>query len=57
VKLVVHEPIDTTALADADPREFGERVRQIIAPVAESDAGVAPPDHAPSNAVEAFRRA
>jgi 1-acyl-sn-glycerol-3-phosphate acyltransferase len=57
VKLVVHEPIDTTLLADADPREFAERVRQIIAPVAESDTGVAPPDHAPSNAVEAFRRA
>jgi len=57
VKLVVHEPIDTTILADADPREFAERVRQIIAPAAESDTGVAPPDHARSNAVEAFRRA
>ena len=57
VKLVVHEPIDTAALADADPREFAERVRQIIAPSAESDVGVAPPDHARSNAVEAFRRA
>ena len=57
MKLVVHEPIDTTALADADPREFAERVRQIIAPVAESDIGVGPPDHAPSSAVEAFRRA
>ena len=38
-------------------REFAERVRQIIAPVAESDVSVAPPDHAPSNAVEALRRA
>ena len=57
VKLVVHEPFDTAALADADRREFAERVRQIIAPVAESDVSVAPPDHAPSNAVEALRRA
>jgi 1-acyl-sn-glycerol-3-phosphate acyltransferase len=44
VKLVVHEPIDTTSLAGTDPREFAERVRQIIAPAAESDVGVAPPD-------------
>jgi 1-acyl-sn-glycerol-3-phosphate acyltransferase len=45
VKLVVHEPIDTKGLADTDPREFAERVRQIIAPAAESDVGVAPPDN------------
>jgi hypothetical protein len=32
VRLTLHAPIDTTGLADADPREFGERVRQIIAP-------------------------
>jgi len=44
VKLVVHEPIDTTSLAGSDPRQFAERVRQIIAPAAESDAEVAPPD-------------
>ena len=57
VRLVVHEPIDTTSRAEADPREFAERVRQIIAPAAESDVDVAPPDRAPSSAVEAFRRA
>jgi 1-acyl-sn-glycerol-3-phosphate acyltransferase len=57
VKLVVHDPIDTEGMADADPREFAERVRRIIAPMAESDAEVAPPDRAPSSAVEALRRA
>jgi len=44
VKLVVHDPIDTRGLAGADPKEFGERVRRIIAPDAESDLSVAPPD-------------
>ncbi|MBI3049898.1 MAG: 1-acyl-sn-glycerol-3-phosphate acyltransferase [Acidobacteria bacterium] len=38
VRLVVHEPIDTSALVGSDPKAFGERVRQIIAPDAESDA-------------------
>jgi 1-acyl-sn-glycerol-3-phosphate acyltransferase len=57
VKLVVHDPIDTEGMADADPREFAERVRRIIAPMAESDVEVAPPDRAPSSAVEALRRA
>jgi len=37
VRLVVHEPIDTSALAGTDRKTFGERVRQIIAPAAESD--------------------
>jgi 1-acyl-sn-glycerol-3-phosphate acyltransferase len=37
VRLVVHDPIDTSALSGADPRAFGERVRQVIAPDAESD--------------------
>jgi 1-acyl-sn-glycerol-3-phosphate acyltransferase len=37
VRLIVHEPIDTRELADADPREFGERVRRIIAASAEAD--------------------
>jgi 1-acyl-sn-glycerol-3-phosphate acyltransferase len=37
VRLVVHDPIDTSALADTDRKEFGERVRQVIAPDAESD--------------------
>ena len=44
VRLVVHAPIDTRGLAGADPREFGERVRRIIAPDAESDLGSASPD-------------
>jgi 1-acyl-sn-glycerol-3-phosphate acyltransferase len=37
VSLVVHEPIDTTGISGADAKEFGERVRQIIRPDAESD--------------------
>jgi hypothetical protein len=40
VKLIVHEPIDTTGLAGADPRTakaFAARVRTVIAPDAESD--------------------
>ena len=44
VGLVVHEPIDTRGMAGSDAKEFGERVRRIIAPDAESDAGSAPPD-------------
>ncbi len=44
VRLVVHEPIDTADLSGTDPREFAERVRQIIAPEAESDVHVSPPD-------------
>lgn len=39
VRLVVHDPIDTSALAGTDPKAFGERVRQVIAPIAESDVG------------------
>ena len=37
VRLVVHEPIDTRGLEEMDAREFGERIRQVIAPDAESD--------------------
>jgi 1-acyl-sn-glycerol-3-phosphate acyltransferase len=37
VTLVVHDPIETTALAGTDPKAFGERVRQIVSPDAESD--------------------
>jgi 1-acyl-sn-glycerol-3-phosphate acyltransferase len=40
VKLIVHEPIDTHGLTDADPaaaRAFAARVRDVIAPDAESD--------------------
>jgi 1-acyl-sn-glycerol-3-phosphate acyltransferase len=44
VRLVVHDPIDTRPLSGIDPKEFGERVRRIIAPDAESDLGAAPPD-------------
>jgi 1-acyl-sn-glycerol-3-phosphate acyltransferase len=44
VRLVVHDPIETAGLTDADPRAFAERIRGIIAPAAESDVHVAPPD-------------
>ena len=44
VTLVVHPPIDTTGMSSRDAREFAELVRQIIAPDAESDVGVRPPD-------------
>jgi len=40
VRLIVHEPIDTTGLAGADARTakaFAARVRNVIAPDAESD--------------------
>lgn len=37
VRLVVHDPIDTNGLSGTDPKAFGERVRQIIAPPAESE--------------------
>jgi 1-acyl-sn-glycerol-3-phosphate acyltransferase len=37
VKLVVHDPVDTTGLADADARVFAERVRELVAPAAESE--------------------
>jgi 1-acyl-sn-glycerol-3-phosphate acyltransferase len=40
VRLVVHAPIDTSALAGTDPRTFGERVRHVIAPEAEADVVV-----------------
>ena len=44
VSLIVHEPIDTQGMAGSDAKEFGERVRRIIAPDAESDLGAEPPD-------------
>ena len=37
VRLVVHDPIDTSGLSGTDPKALGERVRRIIAPDAESD--------------------
>ena len=37
VRLVVHDPIDMSELSGTDPKAFAERVRQIIAPDAESD--------------------
>jgi 1-acyl-sn-glycerol-3-phosphate acyltransferase len=37
VRLVVHDPIDTRGLEDADPRAFAERVRAVLAPAAETD--------------------
>jgi 1-acyl-sn-glycerol-3-phosphate acyltransferase len=44
VRLVVHDPIDTRELAGLDPKEFGDRVRRVIAPDAESDLDAVPPD-------------
>jgi 1-acyl-sn-glycerol-3-phosphate acyltransferase len=44
VRLIVHAPIDTHGLAGSDAKEFGERVRRIIAPDAEADLGSMPPD-------------
>ena len=44
VRLVVHDPIETMGLAGLDAKEFGERVRRVIAPDAESDVDGAPPD-------------
>jgi len=44
VRLIVHEPVDTTGLAGADPRAaraFAARVRDVIAPQAESDVAQA----------------
>ena len=37
VRLVVHDPIETSGLEGSDPRAFAERVRQIIHPDAEAD--------------------
>jgi len=44
VRLVIHDPIDTRGLDGEEPKEFGERVRRVIVPEAESDLGAAPPD-------------
>jgi 1-acyl-sn-glycerol-3-phosphate acyltransferase len=40
VRLVVHAPIDTSGLAGTDPKEFAERIRQVIQSDAESDCGL-----------------
>ena len=37
VRLLVHEPIVTGGMSGGDAREFGERVRRILAPAAEAD--------------------
>jgi len=37
VTLVVHPPIDTTGMAADEPKAFGERVRDVVRPVAERD--------------------
>lgn len=50
VRLVVHEPIDTSGLAGSDPRAFAERVRGVIQGVAESDLHVLAPDVPPTSA-------
>jgi len=41
VRLIIHEPIDTRGMAGSDPRVFGERVRDVLRPEAETDATVA----------------
>jgi len=46
VRLVVHEPIDTSGLSARDSKVFGERVRQIVRPDAESDVEHAVPTRA-----------
>jgi 1-acyl-sn-glycerol-3-phosphate acyltransferase len=57
VRLVVHPPIDTTGLSAHDAREFAERVRQTLAPDAESDRDVMPPDAQGAGAVDSAERA
>ena len=44
VRVVVHPPIDTTSLEGGDTRGLAARVRAILAPDAEADLDVAPPD-------------
>jgi 1-acyl-sn-glycerol-3-phosphate acyltransferase len=44
VRLIVHPPIDTRGLETTDAKEFGERVRRVIAPDAEADLDRVPPD-------------
>jgi 1-acyl-sn-glycerol-3-phosphate acyltransferase len=39
VRLVVHEPIDTTGDSEIDPREFAERIRNLVAPIVDGAAG------------------
>jgi 1-acyl-sn-glycerol-3-phosphate acyltransferase len=40
VRLVIHEPIDTTCLSASDARALAQRVRQVLTPDAESDCGL-----------------
>jgi 1-acyl-sn-glycerol-3-phosphate acyltransferase len=44
VRLIVHPPIDTSGMSGTDARAFAERVRQVLAPDAESDVEKLPPD-------------
>ena len=44
VRLVIHDPIDTSGMSRKDAREIAERVRRVVAPDAESDLAVVPPD-------------
>lgn len=55
VRLVVHPPIDTRGMEGSDARAFAERVRQIIAPIAESDVDRIPPDLTPAELARARR--
>jgi 1-acyl-sn-glycerol-3-phosphate acyltransferase len=44
VRLVIHDPIGTSGLSRKDAREVAERVKRVVAPDAESDLSVVPPD-------------
>lgn len=44
VRLVIHDPIDTSALLGVDRKAFAEQVRHVIRPDAEADVGRLPPD-------------
>lgn len=57
VRLIVHAPIDTRDMDGSNARAFAERVRQIIAPEAESDAERLPPDISGADLVGSARRA
>jgi 1-acyl-sn-glycerol-3-phosphate acyltransferase len=54
VRLVLHTPIDTRHEAEADPREFAERVRRILAPVVDGSGKADVPAPALSTAPDAL---
>jgi hypothetical protein len=42
VRVVIHDPIETAGLDRSQARSFAERVRQVLAPDAESDCEILP---------------